>query len=415
MSRKPISMRKIKEVLRLKQECGLNDRQIAESCSIGRTTVQEYLARARVSQITWNEIKDLADDKLEKLLFPGNMRCPSSQPLPDWEEVHAERRRPGVTLQLLWEEYRESHPDGFSYSRFCDLYHAYVNTIDVRMRQTHKAGDKLFIDYSGKKPEIIDPTTGEVCSAELYVAVMGASNYTYIEATWSQSLQDWIGSHVRAFEFFNGIPALLVPDNLKSAINKACRYDPEENPTYAALAEHYGTAVLPARPYAPRDKAKVEGAVLLAQRWILARLRNQRFFSLSELNATIRKLLESFNNRPFKKLVGSRKTAFDEIDKPALRPLPQNAFEFAHWANATVSFDYHVEYDHHYYSVPYRFVHQKIQIRATAQIVEVIRQGERIASHARSAEGIQLGENICHHSISFANGQPEDSSTGLRS
>jgi transposase len=379
-------MRKIKEVLRQDQECGLSDRQIAESCKIGRTTVQEYLARARVSKVAWDKARDMSDDELEKLLFPGNTRSANSQPVPDWQVIHIERKKPGVTLQLLWEEYRANHGDGYGYSRFCDLYHTYVSTIDVRMRQTHKAGDKLFIDYSGKKAEIIDSATGEILHAEIFVAVMGASNYTYIEATMSQSLQDWIGSHVRAFEFFHGTTALLVPDNLRSAISKACRYDPETNPTYAALAEHYGTAVLPARPYEPRDKAKVEGGVLLAQRWILARLRHQRFFSLSELNAAIRKQLESFNERPFKKLPGCRKTAFDEIDRLALRPLPSIPFEFADWKKATVGFDYHVEFDHHYYSAPYQRAHQKIQIRATAQVIEVFHKGERIASHVRSNE-----------------------------
>jgi len=386
MSRKPISMRKVKEVLRLKSECNLSDRQIAQACNLGRTTVQEYLARARVSQISWENARNLPEDELESLLFPGNPAPNSLHPLPDWKEIHQERRKPGVTLQLLWEEYRNNNQDGYGYSRFCELYHAFVRTIDPRMRQTHKAGDKLFVDYSGRTVEIVDSATGEIRSAQLFVAVLGASNYTFIEATWSQKLQDWVASHIRAFEFFNGVPALIVPDNLKSAIHKACRYDPDENPGFSALAEHYGTAILPARPYRPRDKAKVEGAVLLAQRWVMARLRNQRFFSLSELNEAIRALLVSFNQRPFKKLPGCRQTQFEMVDKPALRPLPSSPFEMADWKRATVGIDYHVEYEKHYYSVPFKHVHQSVLVRATEHIVEIFLKGRRLAAHVRNPE-----------------------------
>jgi transposase len=301
MSRNPISMRKIKEVLRLKFESGMSPRSIGRSCKVGRTTVQEYLQRASSAGLKWVDAKDLSEEELERRLFPGSVvSSGKTRDLPDWSEVHKERRKVGVTLQLLCEEYREKHPDGLNYSRFCELYHEYVKTLDVRMRQTHKAGEKMFVDYSGKRWEIVNPSTGEIIPVEIFVAVLGASNYAFAEATMTQSLHDWIGSHIRAFAFFQGVTTLIVPDNLKSGVQRACYYDPDINPTFAAFAEHYQTAVLPARPAKPRDKPKVEGGVLLVQRWILARLRHQRFFSLADLNGAIRQLLVNFNERPFK-------------------------------------------------------------------------------------------------------------------
>jgi transposase len=377
-------MRKIKEILRLKWECGLGDRQISNSCNVGRTTVQEYVSRARAGQLTLEKIRDMSEDVLEELLFPGNNHVSEQRLCPDWNEVHQERKKSGVTLQLLWEEYRGKHPDGYGYSHFCNLYQEHVKTLPVTMRQTHKAGDKLFIDYSGKKGEIVIPETGEIRSAEIFVAVLGASNYTFAEATWTQSLPDWVGSNVRALQFFGGAPALLVPDNLKSGITRACYYDPEINPTYTQFAQHYGTAVLPARARKPRDKAKVEGGVLIVQRWILACLRNQRFFSLEELNAAIAKLLDKYNQRPFKKMPGCRKTVFETLEKPTLRALPTQAYEYAEWKKATVNIDYHVDVQHHYYSVPYQIARQKVDLRITANIVEIFHRGTRVASHVRS-------------------------------
>lgn len=384
MSRKPISMRKIKEVLRLKWECALGERSISESCKVGRTTIQEYLRRARVGQLTLAKIQEMSDDVLEKLLYPENTLPSEERPRPDWNEVQRELKRNGVTLQLLWEEYRSKHPDGYGYSRFCDLYQEYTKTLPVTMRQTYKAGDKLFIDYSGKKVEVVVPETGEIRAAEIFVAVLGASNYSYAEATWSQTLPDWIGSNDRALQFFGGVPALLIPDNLKSGITRACFYDPDINPTYAQFAQHYGTAVLPARARKPRDKAKVEGGVLIVQRWILACLRNQRFFSLEELNVAIAKLLEKYNQRPFKKMPGSRKSVFETLEKPALRPLPNQSYEYAEWKKAGVNIDYHVEADHHYYSVPYQIVRQRVELRITGKTVEIFHRGARVASHMRS-------------------------------
>ena len=384
MSRKPISMRKIKEVLRLKWECSLTDRQIADSCKIGRTTVQEYVSRARAANLTFQHVQNMSEDDLEQNLFPGVPQPCRNRPSPNWDSIHVERKKPGVTLMLLWEEYRQAHPDGYSYSQFCDSYKRYSDTLEVTLRQSHKAGDKLFLDYSGKRIEVVDPKTGEVRAAEIFVAVLGASNYTYAEATWSQTLRDWIGSHVQALEYFGGVPACLVPDNLKSGVSKPWYYDPDINPTYMQFAEHYGTAVLPARSRKPRDKAKVEAGVLLVQRWILACLRHRRFFSLGELNTAIWQLLEKLNHRPFKKMPGSRRSLFESIDKPALRPLPTQAYEYAEWKHATVNIDYHVVAEQHYYSVPYSLARKQVEVRVTATCVEIFHRGTRVASHMRS-------------------------------
>lgn len=384
MSRKPISMRKIKEILRLKWECHLGDRQIAQSCNVGRTTVQEYLSRARAARLSWEIARDLNEEELDKRLFPGRGPSAPNRPSPDWSYIYKERKKPGVTLQLLWEEYRGNFPNGYSYSQFCDLFQEFVRALPVTMRQTHKAGEKLFIDYSGKKPEVVIRETGEIRQAELFVAVLGASDYTFAEATWTQSLPDWIASHVRALHYFGGVPALLVPDNLKSGITRASYYDPDINPTYSQFAQHYGMAVLPARVRKPRDKAKVENGVLIVQRWILACLRNRRFFSLEELNEAIEKLLAKLNERPFKKLPGSRKQLFESLEKPALRPLPVQSYEYAEWKRATVNIDYHVEAQHHYYSVPWQIARQRVEVRITGKTVEIFHRGTRVASHVRS-------------------------------
>lgn len=384
-----LSMRKILEVLRLSAEGGHSHREIARSVRASPTTVGEILRRAKVAGLSYPLPPELSETSIESLLYP--VTVPSSlrqlRPQPDWAKVHEELRRKGVTLDLLWQEYKAEHPDGLQYSRFCDHYRAWNGRLSLTLRQTHTPGEKLFLDYAGPTVPITDPMTGEIWQAVIFVAVLGASNYTYCEATRSQSLPDWIGSHVRALEFFGGVPAILVPDNLKSGVKKACYYDPEINPSYRDLAVHYGTTVVPARPRRPKDKAKVEAGVLLVERWILARLRHQRFFSLSELNQQISQLLAELNRRPFKKLPGSRTSVFVEMDQPALRPLPAIRHEFAEWKVATVGIDYHVEFDHHYYSVPYRYARQKVDVRATVNTVELFVRGTRIASHARSHLG----------------------------
>ena len=381
-----LSMRKIREVLRLHLACGLSARRIAQSTAIGRTTVGEYLQRFKASGLSWPLPETLSDAELEQRLFPPLPKVPTEQrPVPDWHQVHTELRRPGVTQFLLWQEYKQTHPEGFQYSWFCDQYRLWRGTIDHSMRQSHLAGEKLFVDYAGQTVEVVDHRTGEVRQAQIFVAVLGASNYTFAEATWSQQLADWIGSHVRAFNFFGGVSAVVVPDNLKSGVHKAHRYEPDLNPSYAEMACHYGTSVLPARVRKPKDKAKVEGGVLLVERWILAALRNRTFFSLTELNQAIGELLERLNQRAFKKLPGSRLEHFQTIDKPALMPLPATLYVFAQWKKARVHIDYHVEVDGHYYSVPHTLVKRQLDVRYTATTVECFHQGQRVASHVRSA------------------------------
>ena len=378
-------MRKIREVLRLTLEAGLTARQIAGSLQLARSTVGECLRRFHESGLSWPPPTELSDVDLEQRLYPPPARTPGlSRPLPDWTVVHQELKRKGVTLALLWQEYKLTRPDGFQYSRFCAQYRAWAGTLDVVMRQTHRAGDKLFVDYAGQTAAVIDRTTGEIRPAQVFIAVLGASNHTYAEATWTQTLPDWIGAHVRAFAFFGGVPEVIVPDNLKSGVTHAHRYEPDLNPTYADLAAHYGVAILPARARKPRDKAKVEVGVQVVERWILAALRHRPCFSLAELNRAIRDLLGRLNHRPFKKQPGSRQSLFDTLERPALRPLPTVPYAFAEWKKARVHIDYHVEIDGHYYSVPYRLVKTQLDVRATARTVECFHQGRRVASHPRS-------------------------------
>lgn len=383
MAKKRVSMRKISEILRL-HDAGLSGRQIAASLRISRTAVSNTLKRAKAAQIAWPLPEDLDERALHERLYPAPLPSSGERPLPDWERVHKEMRRKGVTLMLLWEEYKATHPEGYQYSRFCELYRTWRQKLDVTMRQDHKAGEKLFVDYAGQTMEVIDPEDGEVRTAQIFVATLGASNYTYVEATWTQSLEDWTASHRRAFEFFGGVPEVVIPDNLKTGVTKAHLYEPDLNPTYQDLAMHYRVAVIPARVSKPRDKAKVESGVQVAERWILARLRDQSFFSLHELNAAIGEQLKAYNERPFQKLEGSRRSMFEELERATLKPLPSNAYVFARWKKARVHMDYHVDIDGHYYSVPYRYVREQIDARITEFTVECFFRGKRIASHARS-------------------------------
>lgn len=385
MSRPRSAMRKIREILRLNLDQRLSPRQIAASLSMSRITVRRYVERAQLAGLAWPLPEGMDDRALEERLFtPPPVPHSATRPLPDWEHLHKELRRPSVTLALLHLEYKENHPDGYQYTQFCCHYRRWARQLDVVMRQEHRAGEKCFIDFAGQTIPITDPRTGEISQAQLFVVVLGASNYTYAEALCSQELPHWIGAHVRAFRFFGGCPRILVPDNLKAAVTKAHRYEPTLNATYAELAAHYGCAVIPARARKPRDKAKVEQGVLLAERWILAVLRNRTFFSLAEANAAIAGLLARLNLRPFKKLAGSRQSLFTELERPALRPLPACPYEYAVWKTAKVSIDYHIDVDHHYYSVPHRYVGEQVDVRLSAATVELYLRGRRIASHLRS-------------------------------
>jgi len=381
-----LSMRKIREVLRLRFEAGRSARQIGASVQVARSTIGEYERRFAASGLPWPLPESLSDAELERRLFPPAPALPAhSRPIPDWASLHQELRRPGVSLMLLWEEYRAAYPQGYGYSWFCDTYASWSAKLDVVMRQSHRAGEKLFVDYAGQTAEVIDRTTGEIRTAQIFVAVLGASNYTYAEATWTQNLSDWTGSHVRALAFLGGVPEVLVPDNLASGVSKAHRYEPDINPTYAELAAHYGVAVVPARVRKPRDKAKVEVGVQVVERWILAALRRRTFFSLRELNDAIAERLAWLNQRPFKKLPGSRAEAFEAIDRPALRPLPAEPYVFATWKTARVNIDYHVEVEGHYYSVPYALVKKTLDVRLSERTIECFHRNQRVASHARSS------------------------------
>jgi len=380
-------MRKIKEVLRLKYTHELSERQIARSCGIGRATVAEYLMRARAAGLGWPMPDELDDAAIEARLFPhvSGKAERGQPPMPDCEQIHRElQSHKHVTMQLLWQEYKEAHPDGYQYSQFCELYRRWEKKLDLVLRGSHRAGEKMFVDYAGQTVPVTNRETGEVAPASLFVAVLGASNYTYAEATLNTDLESWIGSHVRGLEYIGGCPEILVPDNLKDGVKLPCRYEPDLNPSYQEMAAHYGVAVIPARVRKPRDKAKAESGVLVCERWILAALRKRTFFSIGELNQAIGELLEKLNNRRFRKMAGSRLQLFEQIDRPALSPLPVERFTFAHWKWTRVTNDYHVELEQHHYSVPAELVGRKVEIRYTANTVEVIHNGVRVASHVRS-------------------------------
>ncbi len=381
MARKRLSMRKIREALRLKAG-GLSHRAIARACRVGKETVREYLVRAEEVGLSWPLPEGLADEELERRLFPNAPPSFRKGKEPDWASIHQELRKKGVTRQLLWQEYRQGELEGYSYSQFCDRYQRWAKVLSPVLRIAHKAGEKMFVDYAGVNVPYTDGETGGVREAAVFVAAMGASSLTYAEAQASQALGNWIGGHVRAFEYFGGVVEVLVPDNTKTGVTSACFYEPELNPTYQALAEYYGLAVLPTRVYAAKHKAKVETAVKVVE-MLLARLRKRQFFSLQEINEALRPLLEELNERVMEHLGKSRRQLFEELDRPALRPLPALPFEIAEWKRARVGIDYHVVYNLHYYSVPYRHIHKEIQIRATAQVIEVYLKGERIASHVR--------------------------------
>jgi transposase len=381
-----LTMRKTREILRLRLELGRSTRQTARSCGVAASTVLDVERRARAAGLPVPLPAELDEEELERRLYRYDERPRSGRALPDFEGIYRELKRAGVTLELLWQEYRARHPnDGYGYSRYCDLYRTWRGGLDVTMRIEHRAGEKVFVDWAGKKPTIINPETGEETEVSVFVAALGASDYTYAEAFADEKIGSWLRAHVHALEFFGGAAAAVVPDNLKTGVKKACYYEPDLNPAYRELAEHYGTVVLPTRVASPRDKAKVENAVQQVERWVLAPLRNQRFFSVVELNLAIRERLDWLNDRPFSRLSGTRRSHFLDVDRPALRPLPERRFEIAEWkVGAGVGIDYHVEFDHHFYSVPYTLVGKRVDVRATDTIVECFDRGRRVASHRRS-------------------------------
>jgi transposase len=385
MAQSRLPMRKIRDVLRL-SAAGLSKRQIAASLGIGPTAAGACLHRAQRAGIGWPLPDDLDDDALERRLYPP-VATPAAdwRTLPDWPTVHRELRRKGVTLQLVWEEYRAVHPDGYGRSWFCELYRAWEGRLSPTMRQVHVAGEKLFVDYAGTTIDIFDAATGAVHACQLFVAALGASSMTYAEATFTQTLPDWIGSHTRAFAFFGGVPGMVVSDNLKSGITKACFYEPAVNRAYAEMATHYDTAIVPARPMKPRDKAKVEVAVQVATRWIIAKLRNARFFSLAELNEGIRDCMTALNDRVSRHLGSSRRALFEAVEQSALKSLPAETYVYAEWKECKAGLDYHVEVEKHYYSVPHALLRETLWARITARAIELFHRGTRVAVHVRSS------------------------------
>lgn len=388
MSQEKLSMKKLKEVLRLHFECNLGNRKIARALKVSATTVGNYINAAQQANISWSNIVNLNDIAIQEQLEPHcqHLKPKKETPAIDWSVIHRELKKKGVTRELLHEEYLRNCPEGqgISYNRFCCRYREFKKTLKPSMRQTHVAGEKTFVDYAGPTVPIYDRNSGEVQKAVIFVGVLGASNFTYAEATLTRSLPDWIGSHVRMFEYFGGVSELIIPDNEKSAVSKACYYDPDVNPNYTALAAHYNTAVLPARPYHPKDKSKAEVGVQVVERWILARLRHQQFFSLAELNKAIWHWLEILNDKPLKKLPGTRRSTFESLEKSTLKPLPTHPYEYKVIKKAQVGLDYHVEIDRHYYSVPHQYIQKTVEYHLGEKVVSVFYQGERIALHERS-------------------------------
>ena len=412
MSKKRLRLRKLKELFRLKFEFGLSNRQIAQNCNISHTTVGGYLDRLSEAGLTWADVKDMKEEELIGELFPTEYQKPtmSTKPEADWAKIFEELKDKDVTLQLLWNEYRQAYPQGYGYSQFCYLYQIWRKKLNVYMRQNHKGGDKLFVDYAGRKVRVTNPITGEVKEASIFVAVLGASNYTYVEAHFGQNLKHWLSAHARVFEFFQGIPLAVVPDNLKSGVKSPCYYDPDINPTYQDMATHYKIAVLPARVRRPKDKAKVEVGVQVVQRWILAALRKRTFFSLHELNQAIQTLLNRLNNREMRHIGKSRKELFEDVEKKHLRPLPAYKYKYVEVKKAKVGFDYHVIFEDCFYSVHYSLVGQEMEIRAEEKIIRIERNNQLHALHPRlSGKGLYStkGEHMPPNHKAIAGWNPQ--------
>lgn len=365
----------------------LEDRQgpteISLATGIARSTASKYVGRLAVAHVTAARLAQLTAQELFALLTP---RAPaaSEKPEPDWTRVHLELRRPHVTKQLLWQEYREACPDGYEYSRFCERYSSWARQVPPTMRQLHVPGARMFVDFSGGTLWYTDVPTGEEREAKLFLAVLGGSSLTYVEPAQDETLATWIGCHVRALEFFGGVPAAWVPDNLRAAVTKSDRYEPLINSTYAQVASHYGAGVLPARARRPRDKAKAEAGVKVANRWVLARLRNEEFLSFAALRAAVRPLVDKINDKPMRALGLSRRQLFESTERACLRPLPRDRYEWCEWGRATIGSDYHALFDRHFYSVPHVLGGHTLDVRATAATVEILDGTKRVASHVRS-------------------------------
>ncbi len=382
MTKRGIAMHRLREILRLHYDLGLTDRAISRALGVSHATVADIVRRFERSPYTWPVGEDLADSVLHQRLYPGNVGRPRMRPEPDWATVHQELRRKGVTLETLWREYRAVHATGYEYSQFCAHYRQYQRRVDLVLRKIHLPGQHCYVDYAGPTVPILDPKTGMVQSAQVFVAVLGYSNYTFADLHPQQTTAWWIRGHVDAFAYFHGVPRIIVPDNAKPLVTKAERFEVTLNRTYQAFATHYGVAIVPARVRKPRDKGPAEAGVLLVERWILAHLRHEQFVSWDTARARVRMLLDRLNAHPFQKLPGSRASLWQE-ERPALRPLPIQAFDDESWRVAKVHPDYHIEVDHHYYSVPFRLVGERVDVRVTATLVECFHDHLRVASHPR--------------------------------
>jgi transposase len=381
-------MRRVREILRLVKDAKIAVRDVSRRLSVAPSTVRETLRRFDASGIEWPLPVEITDTVLEGRLYgaAGSKQGHRRRPESDWSVINRELKRKHVTLQVLWDEYIAEHPDGYRYSRFCELYRGWEARLPVTMRQTHVGGDRLFVDYAGDTvPVVIDRLTGEIRDAHLFVAVMAASSFSFAWPTWTETLPDWIDAHVRAFDVFGGAARLLVPDNAKVAVIKACLYDPQVNRSYAELAAHYGTTVLAARPYRPRDKAKVEACVGIVERWLLGRLRNRVWYGIDELRVAAAEMIAQLNDKVMRQYGGSRRDLFEELDRPHLKPLPAEPYELAEWRRCKVGLDYHVEVARHFYSVPYRHARASVEVRLTARTVEIFLNGERIGAHVRGS------------------------------
>lgn len=385
MAQRILTLRKIKEILRMKWALGLSDRQVAASLKIAHSTVGEYLKRAAQAGLDWKQAQELEEAELKARLFPPKPPGARRRPEPDWEEIAKELKQKGVTRMLLWQEYLEEHPDGYGYSQFCERFRRWSGEREAPvMRKLKKAGEEVEVDYAGLTMPIIDPHTGEITQAEIFVGVLGASGLIYTEAHSSQSLPNWVRAHVRMFEFFGGVPRIIRPDNLKAGVTKPNFYEPDLNPTYHELSAHYGTAVIPTRVAKPRDKGLGENAVQQVERWVLAPLRKQRFFSVDELNQALRPHLAWLNDRQLTGQAQSRRELFEQIEKDALQPLPDYRFEYLEVKQAKVHIDYHVNFKKHQYSVPHQYTRKTVLIRASERLVEIYHQDKRIACHLRN-------------------------------
>jgi transposase len=382
MAKKRLSMRKIREVLRLRH-AGLSVRAIARACSIGRETVREYAVRAFEAGLSWPLPENLDDETLEMQLFSSARILPENRQIPGWTAIHKELSKKGMTRRLIWQEHKEDDPDFYSYSQFCELYRRWTKKLHPSMRVPHKGGEKLYVDFAGLTMAYTDRSSGEERKAQIFVATWGASSYTYAEAFPSQTLTSWISGHVHAFEYFGGLPRVLVPDNTKTGVKSPCFYEPDINPTYHEMARHFGLVVIPAHVGSPKHKAKVEKGVQTVENWLMAPLRKRQFFSIAEINEALWERLEDLNTRPMQHFEKSRREMFEELDKPVIRPLPRRRFEIAEWKKVKVNIDYHVVFNKHYYSVPYTLIHKRMEIRATEHVVEIFYRTRRVSSHKR--------------------------------